>query len=187
MELTTENVNTVFLECLFKEGENIDNYIKAQCIMLTVGFNPERLKANKENIISMLSELPEALMENTGGGISFLQMCNDTDGTQWTGLHKQLDELVALGLAIGRMEYLVPKELWSSLPGGMPYLKVNLTDKNITGYEIFENKTAFDIHAIFDNNENGESKEVDSYPFEEDRNKAEKEAVKRCTELNSKL
>jgi hypothetical protein len=35
-----------------------------------------------------------------------------------------MDELVCLGLAIGRIAFLMPREMWEMLPGGMPYIVV---------------------------------------------------------------
>jgi len=35
-----------------------------------------------------------------------------------------------LGLSIDAFEYLMPKHMWSVLPGGMPYLKLNLNIKS---------------------------------------------------------
>ena len=35
-----------------------------------------------------------------------------------------MQELLLLGLAIEKIEYLLPREMWSILPGGMPYIKI---------------------------------------------------------------
>ena len=43
---------------------------------------------------------------------------------QWTGFHQTMDELVCLGLAIEKLSYLMPREYWKILPGGMPYLVI---------------------------------------------------------------
>ena len=124
MDLTAENVHQVFTDCLYKEGENTDKHIKAEAIMMTVGFHPGRLKDNYKKIGNLLNQLSNDFKKDSGGGMSFLNMCEDKDGNQWTGSHKQMDELVALGIASGEMEYLIPKKMWEMLPGGMPYLVV---------------------------------------------------------------
>ena len=46
------------------------------------------------------------------------------DGTQWTDLHRTMEQLFLLGLASGLVTELMPRELWGSLPGGMPYYAV---------------------------------------------------------------
>jgi len=125
VNLTAEKVNTTFMYCLFKEGESTDNYIIGQGVMMKVGFNPERLKESEPVIMKMLNNLPEEFKKTGGGGMSFLYMCNDKDGKQWADLHETMDQLVVLGNAIGKLTFLMPKEMWSVLPGGMPYLVVS--------------------------------------------------------------
>jgi hypothetical protein len=51
-------------------------------------------------------------------------MCQDKEDHQWTDFHQTMDELVCLGTAIGKLEYLMPREMWNVLPGGMPYIVV---------------------------------------------------------------
>lgn len=122
--LTDENVHAVFLDCLFKEFDPTDNHVIGEAVMGKFGFNPEKLKKYDSDIAAMLDELPETFKKSGGGGWSFLNMCEDKNGHQWTGFHKQVDELVALGTATGKMAFLMPRELWGALPGGMPYLVI---------------------------------------------------------------
>lgn len=124
MKLTAENVHHTFMDCLFDDDEEKKDPVIVEGITLSVGFNPDRLKKNEENIYSMLKELPASFQKDSGGGMSFLQACEDKDGNQWTGLHQTMQELFLLGLASGKVQYCLPKDLWSALPGGMPYLTV---------------------------------------------------------------
>lgn len=124
MKLTTENVHKIFTKCLFSDGENTDNHVKVHAVNMVIGFNPEKLKFNEKNITLMLCQLPNSFMKSGGGGMSFLNMCNDENDNQWTGIHKQMDELVALGLAIEKLSFLMPRDMWSAFPGGMLYLVV---------------------------------------------------------------
>lgn len=117
MKLTAENVKTTLLSCLFKKEEDTENMIVADGAVLRIGFHPERLKKATPNIEAMLDQLP--LEFSTGS--SFLNMCITKDDEHW-GEHKNVDELVCLGLAIGKLHYVMPRESWSILPGGMPYL-----------------------------------------------------------------
>jgi len=125
MNLTAEKVNSTFLSCLFKEGENTETHIIGEGVMKKVEFNPERLKEKESVIIEMLNDLPDSFKATGGGGMSFLNMCQDKEDNQWTGFHQTMDELVCLGNAIGKLSFLMPKEMWSILPGGMPYLVVS--------------------------------------------------------------
>lgn len=125
MNLTAEKVNVVFLQCSFKEDENTEIHTIGEGVMGKVGFNPERLKENETTIIEMLNDLPDSFKKDGGGGMSFLNMCQDKDDNQWTGLHQTMDKLVCLGNAIGKLSFLLPRQIWSSLPGGMPYLVIS--------------------------------------------------------------
>ena len=126
MKLTSENVEMIFLDCLFKEDEDHSDFIPAQGITSNVGFHPARLESHKEEIKSMLSELPETFMESSGGGWSFLNACQNANGEQWTGLHQRMEQLFQLGIAIKAAKFLMPREMWKVLPGGMPYVSVNI-------------------------------------------------------------
>lgn len=125
MKLNAETVHSTFLECLFKDGESTENHKIGEAVQMKVGFNPERLKEKESLIDELLKELPIEFQKSCGGGMSFLNMCNDKEGNQWADMHKTMDELVALGMATGKLSFLMPKEMWSVLPGGMPYLVVN--------------------------------------------------------------
>ncbi len=121
MNLTAENVEKVFGEC-FSESE--DKAVKCEVVVHSFSFCKEKLQENKKNIVDMLSCLPKEFMQNAGGGYSFLAACNDKDGNQWTGLHLTMEKLFALGIGIEKVKCLLPREIWSALPGGMPYFVV---------------------------------------------------------------
>ena len=125
MDLTSQNVEKVFFNCLFKEGENTNNPVIANGIMAKVGFHEERLNNNSDNIISMLNKLPKDFQKDSGGGMSFLNACDDYNGNQWTSLHKIMEQLFMLGLALGKVKCLMPRDMWKMLPGGMPYYVIN--------------------------------------------------------------
>jgi hypothetical protein len=124
MNLTAQNVSEIFLNCLFKKGEKTENYILAEGVMTKVGFHPERLKDSTLKIEAILNDLPDEFKPNKGGGTSFLNACMDNQGNHW-GEHKNIDQLVCLGIASGKLTYLMPREMWSALPGGVPYLVVS--------------------------------------------------------------
>lgn len=122
--LNPERVGIIFHNCLFRESEDTTNHIKAEGIVSTVGFHPGRVEEHRAEIELMLAELPEAFMAAGGGGWSFLNLCFDRHGNQWTGIHQTMEQLVQLGIAIGKVKYQLPRELWGVLPGGMPYLVI---------------------------------------------------------------
>ena len=124
MELTSDNVQQTMRKCLFQDNEDTSKAVKISGIAATYGFNPDSLEKNKKDISDMLSQLPTQFHQGTGDGWSFLNACDDNKGNQWTGLHSVMDELFCLGLGIKRVRYLMPREMWTALPGGMPYLVV---------------------------------------------------------------
>lgn len=124
MKLTAKNVQSIFQDCLFKENEDVTTAIIAEGIVSSFGFHPDRLKSHKEDIYSMLKELPKEFQKDDGGGWSFLNACNDKDGNQWTGLHQIMEHLFALGIACGKVKSCMPREAWQAFPGGMPYYVV---------------------------------------------------------------
>lgn len=123
-KLTSENVEKIFMGCLFEDGENTDVHVIGNGVITKVGFNPERLKEYEPKIIDMLSDLPDSFKESSGGGMSFLNMCQDKDDNQWSGQHSIMDMLVCLGNAINKVSFNLPRDMWNLLPGGMPYILV---------------------------------------------------------------
>ena len=119
--LNAEHVNAVFVDCLFRDGEDTSQHVKAEGIVRNVGFHPARLESHKAEIVAMLDELPEQFQEKSGGGWSFLNACNDKHGNQWTGLHQTMEQLFQLGIGISKVKSLMPREMWGALHGGMPY------------------------------------------------------------------
>ena len=124
MELTSKKVELIFTDCLFKYGEDTSDPAIAEGITSGFGFNKERLESHKEDISTMLSQLPKEFQSNDGGGMSFLNACNNAKGEQWTGLHFVMEQLFSLGQACGKVKCLMPRDMWSVLPGGMPYYSV---------------------------------------------------------------
>ncbi len=123
--LDPECVSKIFNECLFKDGENTDNHIKAEGVKTAIGFHPDRIEKNKEEIKLMLNELPDGFKKSKGGGWSFLQACDDRHGNQWTGMHQTMEQLFQLGIAVRLVKSMFPKGRWAMFPGGMPYYVVN--------------------------------------------------------------
>lgn len=120
MCLTHQNVEEVFKDCLANTTEYT---LKGVCI--EVAFNREKIAEHEQDIMQMLMQLPIQFHRPGGCGWSFLNMCIDRDGNQWTDYHQTQDKLVCLGRAIGAVEFLMPRDFWKALPGGMPYIVIN--------------------------------------------------------------
>lgn len=122
--LDPEYVNAIFMDCLFKEGEDTGERVKVEGVIRDVEFHLGRLESSRAEIEALLNELPGEFRESVGGGWSFLNACNDKHGNQWTGLHLRMEQLFQLGIGIGKVKSLVPREMWSVLPGQMPYYAI---------------------------------------------------------------
>lgn len=126
MDLTAKNVIDVYDACLYKKDESRENMLMIQGIVEThrFDFNPVRLKENEEKIHQLLLQLPQEFQKSKGFGGSFLNACMDKDGNQWADLHLTMEILFMLGIATGKAKYIVQRDLWKALPGGMPFFMV---------------------------------------------------------------
>ncbi len=124
MKLTSENVEAIFKDCLAESAGKATQIISG--VIIRAGFNRDKVTANRDNILSMLSYLPKEFHALKGGGWTFLNLCVDADGQQWTDLHQKCDMLICLGIAIGAVKFLLAREFWQCFPGGMPYVVVDI-------------------------------------------------------------
>ena len=149
--LSTTIVQTIFLACLYmpEEVEGLteppEGCIVVNGVVTNAGFNPERIAKYSFLIEHLLLQLPANFMRSAGGGWSFLEACNDKDGRQWTSFHKSMDELFCLGIAAKKAEFLLPRDMWAVLPGGMPYVIINDIEPPV---EKEENPIAGAAHAL---------------------------------------
>jgi hypothetical protein len=123
MELTAQNVNQLFLYLLFNDGEDTTSAVIAHGCVHNIGFHPGRLSEKRADILDMLSQLPIEFQKSGGGGYTFLNACLTANGDQW-GDQQVADQLLVMGIASRYAAILLPRELWSSLPGGVPYFVV---------------------------------------------------------------
>lgn len=126
MENLSQQVHSLMMDCLFKPQEIVDgkppeNHILVDGILGQFALHPERTKNNKDKIKDILNQMPEAFHVGKGGGMSFLNLCETKDGEHWAE-HSTMNSLVVLGIATEQAAYCIPREMWSALPGGMPYV-----------------------------------------------------------------
>ena len=113
-------VEETFAKCLFKEGEDSTGMIAVEGVVHKYGFHPERLQEQKETVQALVAELPVQFKE----GWTFLNLCMTKDGGQWTDFQLRLEQLMVMAIGLDIMAYLMPKEMWQVLPGGVPYVIV---------------------------------------------------------------
>lgn len=127
--INAKTLNEMFLDCLFKADEIVDDKpiiepLIVEGVLGSFGFHAGRVKIHETEIIAMLKEMQPEFFKSTGGGWSFLNLCQDRNGNQWTDFHKTVNELICLGIAIKKVRYLLPREMWDCFPGGMPYVQI---------------------------------------------------------------
>jgi len=133
--IDANRVSEIFMDCLWNEQERsmyseeelvrMSTQIPA-LVMGTVCFNPDRLVKHSEEITSMLSELSPNFFKNNGGAGHFNQMPFTAKQEQW-GEHINAEELMCLGMGIGKVKYAIEDRLaWSAMPGGVPFIVVDL-------------------------------------------------------------
>lgn len=123
-KLTPARVEEVLADCLFKEGEDTSIALVVEGIVTKFGLHPERVEQHKGDIKELLSQLPAEFFPESGGGMSFLNACNNREDVQWTGEHRVMEQLFVLGMAAELAVCLLPREVWEALPGSMPYYMV---------------------------------------------------------------
>ena len=122
--LDPHRVNQIFYDCLYRNDEDTSGAVMVEGIVANYGFHPERLESHREEMIALLEQLPDGFRESGGGGMSFFDSYLDRDGNQWTGLHQIMEQLMVLGVALNLASYMLPKDMWKALPGGMPYFSI---------------------------------------------------------------
>jgi len=131
MKIDVAELSVAFADCFYRpeeipeEGKIPDGAVLVEGILAKFGFHPERLQNHSAQVEKWLLALPHEFRKNEGGGYSFLAACNDDTGLQW-GEHRDMDKLFCLGMALGLVRCLMPREMWSVLPGGMPYYAIDL-------------------------------------------------------------
>lgn len=129
-ELTRERLREVVRSCLFDQseippdGSDPPGTVIVEGVVSKFGFHAERLKAAKPKIVAMLAELPREFFDTEsggGGGWSLINLPFRADGSQW-GEQLDGDELFCLASGVGLASFCAPREFWSALPGGVPYV-----------------------------------------------------------------
>lgn len=147
MSISTQRLDEIVRDCLLTEGEvrgigdreaisvehlKSNGVIVSAGVVNTFGFSPERIVTYRDEVLAMLKQLPAEFFVSSGGGWTFLNACVTADGEQW-GEQADVERLVCLGQALGFVRFLMPRDMWAALPGGMPYFAVDENGFNETG------------------------------------------------------
>lgn len=113
-----EKVHQIVAQCLNGKKEGA---LVIEGIVRKFGFASDKIAEHKEEIRALLDEMPDEFHAGKGGGMTFLNLCMDKEGVQWAE-HPTMEELVALGIAVGMAKYSLPRDMWDILPGNVPYV-----------------------------------------------------------------
>lgn len=124
MKIDAGRVEEILIHSLVSENDHVDGkklnddeVIVVNGIINNYAFHKERLLSHKEEVLAFVENLDPELKD----GISFLGLCVDKDGSQW-GEHRSCENLMCLAIGLGLMRYVLPRESWTFLPGGVPLL-----------------------------------------------------------------
>lgn len=129
-----EEVEALMIECLFTTAELTataegwpKGAVTTKGVIHSYGFHPGRLEAVRPRVKALLGELSPTFRRDLhgGAGASFLNLPFTASGEQW-GEHHSAECLLCLGGALGMAGYCLPRPFWSSLPGGVPYVWIDL-------------------------------------------------------------
>lgn len=126
--IDAERVVEITRDCLAEDADDPSNIV-VEGIVHNYALVLSKLNEHRIEVAGMLVRLPMQFRPAAmggGGGWSFLNACNDSNGEQWTGVHLTMESLFVLGIGMGLAEWLLPKDMWSALPGGMPYVAVKV-------------------------------------------------------------
>jgi hypothetical protein len=130
--LTANEVEGIILACLLGHAPvEGDSYVIAHSIVRNFCFSKDKIEKYAERIGWLLHQLPQQFLEETeggGGGWSFLNACMTKNGELW-GQQRDVEALLVLGVAAGWASIQLPREIWSILPGGVPYFVVHANRK----------------------------------------------------------
>jgi len=128
--INATEVGEIFDDCLYKgekpNYETSEDTIVVEGVVHKYAIDLSKLEKYADRVVELLGYLPIQFHKSGGGGWSFLQMCDDRNGVQWTGFHKRMEQLLVLGIALEKARIQIPRDMWKVFPGGVPYLVVDV-------------------------------------------------------------
>lgn len=130
MKTLVERIDDVIADCLYRPEEVPERIPPVDAVIIKgvvreFAFHPTRLASHKADIALLCDELPSEFHKSGGGGWTFLNLCMDKHGNQW-GEQISGEALVVLAIATDQGGFLLSRDMWCILPGGVPYVWLGL-------------------------------------------------------------
>lgn len=113
-----KRIDAIMQDCLNGTPEGA---LIIEGVVRKFGLSNAKIAEHREEIRALLDEMPAQFHKNKGGGWSFLNLAIDKNGQQW-GEQVNAEALYVLGAAVGMAKFQLPRDMWSILPGGVPYI-----------------------------------------------------------------
>lgn len=126
--IVADKVEELFLKTMPTPEDLVEGFefVRAEGIMDTVAFHPDRLKEADEQVREWFRSLKVEFKEDCRE-VNFIDSCLDRNGYQWTDLHQRMDQLFTLGIGLGIAKFKLPRPLWALCPGGCPIMQIRLS------------------------------------------------------------
>lgn len=97
-KISSKRVDYIFKDCLDKNVKH-NTILNTFVDNIKLVFDKNKLNEYSNEIYFMLKELPEEFIN----GISIIEACYDRNGVQWAAFQFVAEQLIELGIAIGKV------------------------------------------------------------------------------------
>ncbi len=118
-----EAVRELLSSVISPTGKIVEGFVN------TFGVDVDKLEKDRDVVRGWITELPTEFLAESGGGWSALNLQQTKQGELWTGHQLMGESLYVLAASLGIAKVLLPREVWSALPGGMPYVAFTLKER----------------------------------------------------------
>ena len=125
--LTAQRVREVYEKCFRPEQSPPLTHVAVDAWMFRHTFSIRMLQRAREDIIRMLLSLPAGFRVDEREGGSVANMISRNDNSVWSTDLTDVEKLIALGMGVGLVTFCAPREKWHKLPGGLPYVRIEIT------------------------------------------------------------
>ena len=109
------------LRAVLTESETDANAKAVEGVVYIYAINATRLEAYRDRVKELIEEMDQRFKKDYGGGWSFLNLPVDKHGKQW-GEQMDAEQLFVLAKALDLADFVLPREMWPSMPGAVPYV-----------------------------------------------------------------